>query len=144
MSARDYLGALRYMERRIDAKTEAAARMRARAERIATVLTGMPRGSGSGSPMESAAVELADLETDLMREAAELRERRREAAALLAMMQDERLRTVLDERYLCRMSWQRVARDIYCSYDHVFRLHRQALVEFGKILAREHIDSPCQ
>lgn len=144
MTAREYLSGLRFLERRIDAKTEAAARMRARAERITTVLTGMPRGSGSGSPMENAAVELADLESDLLREADELRRRRAEATRLLLLMQDERLRTVLDERYLCRMSWQRVARDVFCSYDHVFRLHRQALVEFGKILAREHIDSPCQ
>lgn len=141
MSARDYLGALRYMERRIDAKTEAAARMRARAERITTVLTGMPRGSGSGSPMENAAVELADLETDLLREADELRRRRAEATRLLLLMQDERLRTVLDERYLCRMSWQRVARDVFCSYDHVFKLHRRALAEFGRILAAANVDS---
>ena len=141
MSARDYLGALRYMERRIDAKTEAAARMRARAERITTVLTGMPRGSGSGSPMENAAVELADIETDLLREADELRRRRAEATRLLLLMQDERLRTVLDERYLCRMSWQRVARDVFCSYDHVFKLHRRALAEFGRILAAANVDS---
>lgn len=141
MTARAYLNGLRYLERRIDAKTEAAARARARAERITTVLTGTPRGGGSGSPMENAAVELADLETDLLRDAAELRERRREAAALLAMMTDERLRTILDERYICRMSWQRVARDVYCSYDHVFKLHRRALEEFGRILAAVQIDS---
>lgn len=141
MTAREYLSGLRFLERRIDAKTEAAARMRARAERITTVLTGMPRGSGSGSPMENAAVELADLETDLLREADELRRRRAEATRLLLLMQDERLRTVLDERYLCRMSWQRVARDVFCSYDHVFKLHRRALAEFGRILAAANVDS---
>ena len=144
MTAREYLSGLRYLERRIDAKTEAAMRARARAERITTVLTGMPRGSGSGSPMENAAVELADITTELMGEVAELRTRRQEAARLLELMTDERLRTVLEERYLCRMSWQRVARDVFCSYDHVFRLHRRALAEFGRILEIEQIDSPCQ
>lgn len=141
MTAREFLSGLRYIERRIDAYTEAAMRARARAERITTVLTGQPHGGGTGSPMENAAVELADLETELQREAEELRTRHAEARKMLERMQDERLRTILDERYICRMSWQRVARDVYCSYDHVFKLHRRALTEFDRILAETQMDS---
>ena len=40
---------------------------------------------------------------------------------------DERLRLLLEYRYFDQLSWEELAEKMNYSYQHVFRLHKQAL-----------------
>jgi len=86
------------------------------------------RSPGVRSPVETAGIRLADLDTELQSEAERYLALVAEARALISKIPQERFREVLTLRYICGHSWRTVSDDMdYADSKSVFRVHGYAL-----------------
>lgn len=68
-----------------------------------------------------------ELEQALDREIDRQVDDRRDMERAIRTVEDERLRLLLEYRYFDQLSWEELAEKMNYSYQHVFRLHKQAL-----------------
>lgn len=125
MNAKQWLGRVQYIDRRIEAKAEQAMRIRARLEGRRAILSDMPRG-GSGDWTDALA-NLIALEQEIDQEIDGLIIARREIVKTIDALPDERMRTLLELRYLNGWGWQRVADALHYDRRSVTNLHCAAL-----------------
>lgn len=52
---------------------------------------------------------------------------KREIAWTINNVKDKEMRSILEKRYLCFDSWEKIAVDMNYSIQHIFRLHNKAL-----------------
>ena len=134
LSARQFLRQTEYITRRIKAKEQLIRRRREQAEMMTSVLTGMPGSGNRGeSKLERAVVAYADMEAEIQADIDRLRDLQRETMTMIGEMEDQRLKQILEERYLNGYQWAAIARHVHVTVDYVYRLHRYALREFGEI-----------
>lgn len=79
------------------------------------------------SHVETAIVNLSEIERHISDEASQLGEIREKVEELIGSVEDERLVTVLSWRYLHGMRWERIAVEMNYDYRHILRLHGKAL-----------------
>lgn len=136
ITAKRFLQQTRIITERISDKQEAMRRYREQAERMAAACTGMPGGGERKSRMAEMVECYVDLEAECAAEVERLREIQKKTWWMLEEMEDERGKQIIEERYILGYTWPAIARHVYCSCDHVFKLHRAALAEFQKIFEK--------
>ena len=130
MTAKEYLWEIGSMDREIDAKLEQAARLRALSEKVTTVFGDGKGGGGGGTKDLSGIVaKIIDLERAIDVIVDALVDRRREAAAQIEGMRDERERHVLEWRYLNQWGWVKIGMELKCSERQAQRIHGRALLK---------------
>lgn len=85
---------------------------------------------------ERAKCKVVALEQELDREIDRQVDERRNLEKAIRGVEDERLRLLLEYRYFDQLSWEELAQKMNYCYQHVFRLHKQAL----KAIDLEHKD----
>ena len=70
------------------------------------------------------------LQTDIDR----LVELKKEIMATIHAVEDVELQTLLEKRYLCFLSWERIAVEMHYSIQHIYRMHDTALAAVEEIL----------
>ena len=98
---------------------------------ISPKLTGMP-GSGQrgASKVETSAVNMVDILSELDQKIAEYAKIISDAEKLIARIPQEKYRQLLTLRYLARMSWRSVSDELgYKDRNSVYRAHGYALLE---------------
>lgn len=70
---------------------------------------------------------VVELEQALDREIDRQVDDRKAMEMAIQTVEDERLRLLLEYRYFDQLSWEELAEKMNYSYQHVFRLHKQAL-----------------
>lgn len=107
---------------------EELAMWRSTAEKVTATLSPLPRGQGDGTGhLERAVERLAELETAL---GAALEERVRLRLAVNTAIQtvpDDRLRYLLERRYVDGCTWEQIALDMDLTYQWTCALHKKAL-----------------
>lgn len=84
--------------------------------------------TGPSNKIERCMSEAIDLETEILREIAELKRTQRETAeAIQTLLDDITLITLMEKRYLSDMRWEEIAVDMNYAYRWVMRLHVKAL-----------------
>lgn len=84
--------------------------------------------TGPSNKIERYMSEAIDLETEILREIAELKRMQRETAeAIQTLLDDITLITLMEKRYLSDMRWEEIAVDMNYAYRWVMRLHVKAL-----------------
>lgn len=127
-TAKEYLQRGWMIERRIRAAEARLAELRERAGRVKSSAPKAVPGGGGGPLAWSDAVDaLCDAESALCQQIAALYRVQAEVAAAIDAVTDVRLRTVLEYRYLCYMSWPRIADMMRYDVRTVTRLHGKAL-----------------
>ena len=58
-------------------------------------------------------------------------------AGQIDLVEDERYRTILHERYVCCYKWPRIAEDMQMDLRYIYRLHGHALQAFWKIIKED-------
>lgn len=76
---------------------------------------------------EHAKCKVVELERELDREIDRQVDERRLLEKAIQGVADERLRLLLEYRYFDQLSWEELAEKMNYCYQHVFRLHKQAL-----------------
>ena len=127
MTAKQYLSRACNLKRLISAKELHLMELRTQAEHITADLTGMPRGSGTTSPVERIAVQIADLSLDLEQDWLDLIAYQEEIRKTISYVKDPVLYQLLTFRYICYNSWNEISERMLYSRSHIFRLHTKAL-----------------
>ena len=93
-----------------------------------TVYSDMPRNPNrGGSKVERAVLKIIEVEDSLKRDVEDLVELKKEIMRTIHSVSDVELQTLLEKRYLCFLSWEKIAVDMHYSIQHIFRMHDQAL-----------------
>jgi len=127
VTAKQYLSRACNLKRLISAKELHLMELRTQAEHITADLTGMPRGSGTTSPVERIAVQIADLSLDLEQDWLDLIAYQEEIRKTISYVKDPVLYQLLTFRYICYNSWNEISERMLYSRSHIFRLHTKAL-----------------
>ena len=118
----------------IEAKHDHVRQLEEMASRI-TAQYGKERvQSSNGTTMADAVAKMADLKSEIAHEIQALCEAKMRAMAMIAMVDNGRLRSLLTKRYLTCMTWEQIAVDFDITYQWVHVLHSRALAEIEKKL----------
>ncbi len=90
-------------------------------------------GTSDRSKVEKYILELWDVHNELQQEIARLMEKSRKAEKLILKLEDDKLRAVLELRYLCGLTWEEIAKKLHFTLRWVHKLHKEALEAFGRL-----------
>ena len=122
-----YLSRYRRLNQRIDRLLEEQGRWREKAMRITPVLSPVPGGGGSGSPIERPMDKVIAMEGDINAAIDALIDLRREIQGAIDKVPDENLQLLLTYRYIDGLTWERIAEKMDYSRQWILRLHGKAL-----------------
>ena len=127
MTAKQFLRRAREIDRRIDAATERAERLRARLEagRMSKI-TGQPRGGTQDWTVT--ADMLIEYEREINSRVREMCRLKRLAQEAIDRIEEPRLREVLELYYVCGYTWARVAETMGITERWALILHGRALL----------------
>lgn len=131
MTAKEYLSQYRLLDARINAKLKQLEDLR---ERAFSVSCGQNTGAHSSTPYDRVgelAAKIVDRESEINRDIDTLVELQREISGKIALVRDEKLRLLLELRYINCMTFERIACEMNYSYMQICRLHGKALAEFA-------------
>lgn len=133
MTAKQYLGKLKWIEMEIKEKNAELEELEAIAEGCsAKQITGMPGGSGSGDRLGDTVSKMVDLENHIIAKIDEYMSRRQMISEAIDRMQIEEHRLMLSMRYIRGRSWEQIAEDMHISERQCYRIHGYALAAFTK------------
>ena len=138
MEAKAYLQQIKEHRDRIRLLLEEVEQLRADAESVSINLDGMPR-NGKGTSFEDVAIKLADYETKLTNEMADLWAETMRAHELIGQISSAQRQQILTKRYIEGQRWEVIAYEMHMSWQHCFRVHGHALAELDKILERDNM-----
>lgn len=128
MTAKEFLSQARGMKVRIEALEERRARYRDLATRRTAHYHSEPGGGTRRvSSVEEYALKIVDLDAELAARIEQYVDTLRKIEAVIDAVDDQRCRDLLKFRYLNGWSWNKVARRMDYSVDHVWHLHDRAL-----------------
>lgn len=92
------------------------------------VYSDMPRNPNHGiSKVERAVLKIIEVEDSLKCDVEDLVELKKEIMATIHAVADVELQTLLEKRYLCFLSWEKIAVEMHYSIQHIYRMHDEAL-----------------
>ena len=128
MTAKEYLSQARTLDMRIKSKLQQIESLNELAVSCTVVYSDMPRNPNRGeSKVEKAVLKILEVEESLKQDVNELVELKKDIMATIRAVSDVELQTLLEKRYLCFISWEKIAVEMHYSIQHIYRMHDQAL-----------------
>ena len=128
MTNKAYLSQARHLDTRIKSKLQQVDSLNELATNCSLILTGMPRNpSASNSRMAEAITKIVDLQNEINRDIDTLVDLKREIMGVIKAVANPDFQTILEKRYLCFLSWEKIAVDMGYDLRYVHKLHTQAL-----------------
>lgn len=135
MTAKDYLKDIRKLDLEIQTLQEQICLLRKNAEGLrAMELSDMPKG-GKGKDLSDYVAEIADLQMVCVQHVSELIMKKQEAIERIMSIDGSELRNVLLLRYIQCKEWDEIADKLQYNLRTIFRLHGEALKEFGDVVS---------
>lgn len=130
MTAKDYLLQARFLDDRINSKTQQIASLNELAAKCTTTFSDMPRNPNRGhSRVEDCVIKIIDLEDSLKMDIEKLVDLKKEIMGVIKAVPNVEYQTLLEKRYLCFITWEQIAVDMNYSMQHIHRMHSAALKE---------------
>lgn len=130
MTTKTYLSQARYLDMRIKSKLQQIDSLNELATTCTSVLTGMPRNpSASTSRMADAVCKIVDLQNDINHDIDTLVDLKKEIMGVIKAVSNPEHQTLLEKRYLCFLSWEKIAVDMGYDLRYTHKLHNWALEE---------------
>ena len=126
---------MRFLINRLPAARFRVDKAMARATKATTVLTGMPRGSGTGDQTADGAILLQLAREALDRIETELSEMRAELGPMIEQIDEPLQKSVMRLRYMDGMRVREIAYSLNYSEPHIFRILQRAeqnIISTGK------------
>ena len=126
---------MRFLINRLPAARFRVDKAMARATKTTTVLTGMPRGSGTGDQTADGAILLQLAREALERIETELAEMRAELGPMIEQIDEPLQKSVMRLRYMDGMRVREIAYSLNYSEPHIFRILQRAeqnIISTGK------------
>lgn len=128
MTAKEYLSQARTLDMRIKSKLQQIESLTELATSCTAVISDMPRNPNRGSSkVERTVVKIIDVQESLKNDVEDLVELKKEIMDTIQSVSNLELQTLLEKRYLCFLSWEKIAVDMHYSIQHVYRMHDEAL-----------------
>jgi hypothetical protein len=135
MNAKEYLSQAKYLDARINSKIQQVAALNDLAMRATSTLTGMPMNPNHGrSTMADAVVKIVDLQAEINRDIDALVDLKHGILNTIKAVSEVEYQTILERRYLCFETWEKIAACMGYDLRWLFRLHGKALDEVQNIL----------
>lgn len=130
MTAKDYLLQARFLDDRINSKTQQIASLNELAAKCTTTFSDMPRNPNRGhSRVEDCVIKIIELEDSLKKDIEKLVDLKKEIMGVIKAVPNVEYQTLLEKRYLCFITWEQIAVDMNYSMQHIHRMHSAALKE---------------
>lgn len=130
MTAKEYLSQAYRLDQRINSKIEQVASLNELATKCTSTLTGMPRNPNRASSTMADAVEkIIDLQNEINRDIDRLVDLKREIVTIIKAIENPEYQTLLEKRYLCFLTWEKIAVDMGYDLRWLYRIHKRALDE---------------
>lgn len=134
MTAKEYLSQARFLDIRIKSKIQQIESLNDLATSCTAVISDMPRNPNrGGTKMADAVMKIIDLQEEIRKDMNELVELKREIMGVIKSVSNIEYQTLLEKRYLCFLSWEKIAVELGYSIQHTYRMHDAALKEIGDI-----------
>ena len=128
MTVKEYLGQAYRIDQRINSKLEQVGSLRALAAKATSTISDMPHsGSRDVQSMEGIIVKIIDLENEINADIDTLVDLKREIVGIIKAVDNPEYQTLLELRYLCFFSWEKVAVEMDYDLRYLHKLHRKAL-----------------
>ena len=135
MNVKDYLEQAKYLDMRINSKVEQLSTLNDLATKCTVTLSDMPRNPNKGtSSMEDTIIKIIDLQEEINRDIDNLVDLKREIMEVIKKVESVEYQTILENRYLSFMSWEKIAVEMKYSIQQIYRLRDKAQKEVEKIL----------
>lgn len=121
-----WLQRYRVLDQEINQRLDQIDALRSLAERMTSVVTGMPHGGGSKS-REDVYIKLIDLSGEVNQKVDGLVDMQREIESCIVLIGNTKLRDLLLMRYINCKSFGRISADMHYSLRQVYSLHGAAL-----------------
>lgn len=122
-----YLSRYRRLNQRIDRLLEEQGRWQEKAMRITPVLSPVPGGGGSGSPIQRPMDKVLEIDAEINREIDALIDLRRDIQGAIEKVPDENLQLLLTYRYINGLSFEKIAEKMNYCERQIYRKHEEAL-----------------
>lgn len=130
MQVKEYLLQAKYLDERITAKTQQLLALNDLATKCTSTISDMPRQSSiRGSRTEETITKILDLEKDLQQDIENLVSLKLEITKVIHSVDNIEYQVLLEKRYLCFETWEKIAVDMSYSMQHLHRIHSRALKE---------------
>lgn len=140
MNIKPYLSQARYLDMRIKSKLQQIDSLNELATICNTVITGMPRTPpGSISRTADAICKIIDLQDEINNDIDALVDIKKEIMRVIKAVANPEHQALLEKRYLCFLSWEKIAVDMGYDLRYTHKLHNRALNEC-KIPASLEVD----
>lgn len=128
MTAKAYLSQAFRLDQRINSKIEQIASLNELATKCTSTLTGMPRNPSSAtSVMAEAVCKIVDLQAEINRDIDALVDLKRGIVTVIKSVDNTEYQTLLEQRYLCYKTWERIAVDMGYDLRYLHKVHYRAL-----------------
>ena len=128
MTVKEYLSQAKFLDQRINNKIQQVAALNNLATKVTSTLTGMPHNpSHATSTMEETINKIIDFQAEINRDIDRLVDLKQEITATIKAVGNNEYQTILEKRYLCFLSWEKIAVDMGYSIRNVQILHGKAL-----------------
>ena len=139
MNAKEYLKQAFYLDKRINSKLEQVESLNALATKATSTLSDMPKSPNQGSSkLEDTIVKIVDLQEEINRDIDKLVDLKAEMVGTIKQIQDKELQVILEKRYLCFETWEKIAVDMNYDIRHIHRLHNRGLKEISSLKLSGH------
>lgn len=130
MTAKEYLSQAYRLDQRINSKIEQVASLNDLATKCTSTLTGMPRNPNrASSTMADAVGKIIDLQNEINHDIDRLVDLKREIVTVIKAIENPEYQTLLEKRYLCFLTWEKIAVDMGYDLRWLYRIHKRALDE---------------
>lgn len=135
MTTKAYLGQARFLDMRIKSKIQQIDSLRELATSCTAVMSDMPKSPNHGeSKVERCVMKIIEVQEGLKDDIDSLVELKKAIMATIHAVEDVELQTLLEKRYLCFLSWEKIAVEMHYSIQHIYRMHDEALSAVTEIL----------
>jgi hypothetical protein len=130
MDGRQFLKSIRQIDGQIDSKLSQVMKLRDLAEKVTATLSSQPKGTTVGSRTEDCVLKIWDLERSINEDIDRLVEMKEKAITLINRIPDERYKMILEYRYLCGMTWEKISEKSSYDIHWLYVLHNESVKAF--------------
>ena len=131
MTTKEYLNKLRTLDKQIDSKLEQIDRLRSLSERVTTTLSFTPKGAGGANRTEYCIERIWQLEKEVTEDIDRLVDMKSGIRGAIDEVKNDKYKLLLECRYLCGDTWERIAEKMEIEVRWVYELHGRALQEIS-------------
>ncbi|MDR2074549.1 MAG: hypothetical protein LBP36_04270 [Oscillospiraceae bacterium] len=127
-NSKEFLSKAYLIDKRITSKIEQILRLRELAMKANSVLSDMPpNATRNFRKMEEAITKMIDLENEISEDINYLADLKQKVVKAIKKIGNPEYQVILEMRYLCFESWEKIAVNMHYSVRHIFKLHGEAL-----------------